>query len=99
MDVLKRKAGVMVFQGGETSSLYPDFPIGRVARKYIQMRPARGHSFAAVEQALQWIAAHKYPLHKIQTHQYGLKDVDYAIKSTAGQGAEGAIHVTVLPWQ
>ena len=41
VNVLKRKAGVMVFQGGETSSLYPDFPLGRVARKFVQMRPAR----------------------------------------------------------
>ena len=26
-------------------------------------------------------------------------DVDYAIKSVGGEGAPGAIHVTVLPWK
>ncbi len=99
VEVIKRKAGIMVFQGGETSFKYPDFPLGRIARKYMQLHPARGHSFASVEQSLAWIASHKFPLHKIQTHHFGLKDVDFAIQSTAGTGAPGAIHVTVLPWQ
>lgn len=99
VDVLKRKAGIMVFQGGETSALYDGFPIGRVARKYIQMRPARGHSFNSVEMGLRWIASHRFPLHLLQTHHFGLKDVDWAIRSTGGTGAEGAIHVTVLPWE
>lgn len=99
VDALKRKEGIMVFQGGDTSSLYPDFPIGRVARKYVQMRPARGHSFNSVEQSLRWIASHRFPLHLLQTHHFGLNQVDWAIKSTGGVGAEGAIHVTVLPWQ
>ena len=27
------------------------------------------------------------------------RDLDYAIKSVGGQGASGAIHVSVMPWQ
>jgi hypothetical protein len=32
------------------------------------------------------------------THRFPLSDVHYAIKSVGGEGAPGAIHVSVLPW-
>ena len=33
------------------------------------------------------------------THTFGLADVHFAINSVGGQGAPGAIHVSVLPWK
>ncbi len=96
VDVLKRKAGVMVVQA--PLDKFPHFPIGQLTRKYITLKSARGHSFAAVELGLQWIAARKFALNKIQTHTFGLSGVDTAIRSTAGEISPDAIHVTVLPW-
>ena len=96
VDVMKRKAGVMVVQA--PVPMFPDFPIGKLTRKYITLKSARGHSFASVELGLQWIASHKYGIDKIQTHTFGLKDVDTAIRSTAGVVTQDAIHVTVRPW-
>jgi threonine dehydrogenase-like Zn-dependent dehydrogenase len=96
IDLVKRKEGRIVVQslGGSI----PEFPIEKLARKYITLKAARGHSFASVERAIQWIASKKFPLELLTTHHFGLDGTDLAIKSTGGTGVDGAIHVTVLPW-
>jgi hypothetical protein len=48
---------------------------------------------------LHQLASHRFPLEMMMTHTFGLAQVDYAIKSVGGQGAHGAIHVSVLPWK
>jgi threonine dehydrogenase-like Zn-dependent dehydrogenase len=96
IEAVKRKEGRIVVQsiGGTIS----EFPIERLARKYITVKAARGHSYAAVELAIQRIASGKYPLELLCTHTFDLNGVDMAIKSTGGTGMPGAIHVTVRPW-
>jgi threonine dehydrogenase-like Zn-dependent dehydrogenase len=96
IDLVKRKEGRIVVQslGGSI----PEFPIEKLARKYITLKAARGHSFASVERAIHWIASKKFPLELLTTHHFGLDGTDLAIKSTGGTGVDGAIHVTVLPW-
>jgi threonine dehydrogenase-like Zn-dependent dehydrogenase len=97
IDLVKRKEGRIVVQsiGGTIA----DFPIEKLARKYITLKAARGHSYASVELAIQRIASGRYPLNLLTTHHFGLDGVDTAIKSTGGTGLPGAIHVTVLPWE
>jgi threonine dehydrogenase-like Zn-dependent dehydrogenase len=77
---------------------FPNFPIGRMTVKYVTMRSARGHSYKACELALAQLASHRFPLELVTTHTFGLKDVDYAIKSVGGEGAKDVIHVSLLPW-
>ena len=98
IEATKRRGGTMVVQG-EGNQVFPDFPIGRLTRKGMTLKSARGHSYRAVELALYHLGAKRFPLELMTTHRFGLKDVDYAIKSVGGQGAEGAIHVSVMPWQ
>ena len=98
IEALKRRGGTMVVQG-EGNQEFPNFPIGRLTRKAITLKSARGHSYRAVELALHQLASHRYPLDLMMTHTFGLADVDYAIKSVGGEGAPGAIHVTVMPWR
>lgn len=64
----------------------------------LTLRPCRGHSYRAVELALQYIAAGRFPLHLMATHRFGLEQTDLAISTLGGEGAPGAIHVTVMPW-
>jgi threonine dehydrogenase-like Zn-dependent dehydrogenase len=97
IDLVKRKEGRIVVQS--IGSTIPDFPIEKLARKYITVKAARGHSYASVELGIQWIASGRFPLDLLTTHHFGLDGIDLAIKSTGGTGLEGAIHVTVLPWQ
>ena len=97
IEATKRRAGTMVVQG-EGNQKFPDFPIGRLTRKGMTLKSARGHSYRSVEMALQLLATKRFPLDLITTHRFGLDKVDYAIKSVGGQGAAGAIHVSVMPW-
>jgi threonine dehydrogenase-like Zn-dependent dehydrogenase len=97
IEAAKRRGATMVVQGEDSE--FPSFPIGRVTRKAITLKSARGHSYRAVELALHQIASHRFPLEIMTTHSFGLAEVDYAIKSVAGQGAPGAIHVSVMPWK
>jgi threonine dehydrogenase-like Zn-dependent dehydrogenase len=98
IEAAKRRAATMVVQR-EGNQEFPSFPIGRMTRKGMTLKSARGHSYAAVELALRQLASHHFPIELMMTHTFGLGDVDYAIKSVGGQGAAGAIHVSVLPWK
>jgi threonine dehydrogenase-like Zn-dependent dehydrogenase len=98
LEAMKRRGGTMIVQA-EGNQQFPNFPIGRMTRKGITLKSARGHSYRSVELGLQMLATHKFPIDLITTHRFGLSEVDYAIKSVGGQGAADAIHVSVMPWR
>ncbi len=88
VEALKRKGGTMVV-----------LPIGRLTVKFITIKSARGHSYRACELALRQLASRRFPLEKITTHRFGLKDVDLAIRSVGGHGVPDVIHASLMPWQ
>jgi threonine dehydrogenase-like Zn-dependent dehydrogenase len=94
---LTRKGGSVLF-AASPSATTADFRVSDLLARRLTLRPCRGHSFAAVELALHYIASGRFPLHRMATHRFGLTDVDLAVRSVGGHGAPGAIHVTVLPW-
>jgi threonine dehydrogenase-like Zn-dependent dehydrogenase len=97
VDALKRRGGTMVVQGEMAE--FPNFPLGRITAKAITIKSARGHSFKACELALQQLASKRFPLEKVTTHRFGLKDVDLAIRSVGLQGVPGVIHASLMPWE
>jgi len=97
IEALKRKAGVIVAQGEMKD--FPNFPLEKFTVKFITMKSARGHSYRACELALQQIASKRFPLEKITTHRFGLKDVDLAIRSVGGKGVPDVIHASLMPWE
>jgi threonine dehydrogenase-like Zn-dependent dehydrogenase len=97
IEAAKRRGATLVAQA-EGNQEFPSFPIGRLTRKGMTLKSARGHSYRAVELALQQLTSHRFPIELMMTHTFGLSEVDYAIKSVGGEGAPGAIHVAVRPW-
>jgi threonine dehydrogenase-like Zn-dependent dehydrogenase len=97
VEALKRKGGTMVVQG--EMKKFPNFPLEKVTVKFITIKSARGHSYRACELALAQLASKRFPLEKVTTHRFGLKDVDLAIKSVGGKGVPDVIHASLMPWQ
>ena len=96
IDALKRRAGTLLVQGELTA--FPDFPIKKLTEKAITIKSARGHSYRAVELALEQLASRRFPLELLTTHEFGLADADRAIRAVGGEVEEGVVHVSLLPW-
>jgi threonine dehydrogenase-like Zn-dependent dehydrogenase len=92
-----RKNGSVLFAAAP-SATPPDFQIASLLAGRLTLKPCRGHSYESVELALHYIASRRYPLEQMATHRFGLNEVDLAVRSVGGQGAPGAVHVSVLPW-
>jgi threonine dehydrogenase-like Zn-dependent dehydrogenase len=97
IDALKRRAGTLLVQG--ELAKFPDFPLKKLTEKAITIKSARGHSYRAVELAIEQLASKRFPLHLLTTHEYGLADADTAIRAVGGEVDRGVIHVSLLPWQ
>jgi len=87
--------GVVVLAAAGNQSI----STGGAGRKNLTLKWAHGHSYGSVELAIQYIASGEFPIAELTKHHFGLKDVDLAIKSIAGEGVPGAIHVSVDPWE
>jgi hypothetical protein len=75
---------------------FPNFLLEKFTVKFITMKSAGGHSYKACELAL---ASKRFPLEKITTHRFALKDVDLAIRSVGGKsGVPDVIHASLMPW-
>ncbi len=97
VEALKRKGGTIVVQGEMKE--FPNFPLEKVTVKFITIKSARGHSYRACELALAQLASKRFPLEKVTTHRFGLKDVDLAIRSVGGKGVPDVIHASLIPWE
>ena len=78
---------------------FPDFPVKKLTEKAITIKSARGHSYRSCELALAQLASHRFPLELLSTHAYGLDEVDAAIRAVGGDGPDGVIHVSLMPWK
>ena len=74
-------------------------PLGEIKKRYLTVRAPRGHSYRAVQTALDIVATGRWPIDKLCSHDFGLDSVHQAVLATAGREIEGAIHVTVSPWK
>jgi len=97
VDALKRRAGTLLVQG--ELAKFPDFPLKKLTEKAITIKSARGHSYRAVELAIEQLASKRFPLELLTTHEYTLAETDTAIRAVGGEVEDGVIHVSLLPWK
>jgi hypothetical protein len=53
----------------------------------------------ACELALAQFDSKRFPVEKITTNRFALKDVDLAIRSVGGNGLLDVIHASLIPWE
>jgi threonine dehydrogenase-like Zn-dependent dehydrogenase len=92
IDVASKKCNIVLAAAGREMINVGDF-----GRRKIVVKQANGHSFQAVELAIQFIASGKLPMEAISTHTFPMSRAMEAIEAVAGRGAPGAIHVSILP--
>jgi threonine dehydrogenase-like Zn-dependent dehydrogenase len=93
LKALKRKEGIAVLQPAEV----PMFPLDLINRKAITIRMTRGHSFRAVRLALELLATDRYPFELLNSHTFGLDQVDEAIRTAGGRELGPSLHVVITP--
>ena len=49
--------------------------------------------------AIELLASKRFPLDRLSTHEFGLTDVDTAIRAVGGEVDDSVVHVSLLPWQ
>jgi threonine dehydrogenase-like Zn-dependent dehydrogenase len=74
------------------------FDLDALITSQATLRGVRGHSFRAVELALDLMARKTVDLGVMSTHHFGLDGVDHALRLVGGEIQDGAVHVTVTPW-
>ena len=89
-----RKAGTGAFASGGTLN---NFPANQMTAKRVTLKAVRGHSYQAVETAIDLISSGNYPVDLMATHQFGLNQVDLGVRSIGGEGVANAIHVSIIP--
>lgn len=94
---LARKKGRVIL-GGIKREKVPQFDSDMIIAKFLTVKGMRGHSYESVEMALEMIAANRHQVRLMSTHQFGLHQTEYALRSLVGQGAESALHMTIDPW-
>lgn len=91
-----RKAGRILVCGSKGKPL-PEFDSDILFRKSLTLRGLRGHSFQAVEMALDVLASGRYPLDQLCTHVFGLEEVGEALATVGAVDGRRGIHCCVDP--
>ena len=76
-----------------------DLPMRTLQWKCAEIRGVRGHSYSAVEWAINGISSGQLPVEAMSTQVLGLNDVDLAIRATGGETDLESVHITVDPWR
>ncbi len=95
---IARKCGRVVL-GGQLKKKMSSFDVDRIIGNFLTVRGMRGHSYQAVELAMQLINRNAHGIREMASRVFGLAETDLAIRTIAGQTSEPALHCSVDPWR
>jgi threonine dehydrogenase-like Zn-dependent dehydrogenase len=102
LDILKSRGGRFM-NAAIRGKTIDGFAMDTVVTKAVELRGVRGHSFKAVEMALELMRSERINLDLMSSHEFGLSGVDEALRLVGGEilDKQGnmAIHVTIDPWK
>lgn len=93
-----RKCGRVVL-GGQIKKKMSSFDVDRIIGNFLTVRGMRGHSYQAVELAMQLINRNAHGIREMSSRVFGLAETDLAIRTISGQVPEPALHCSVDPWR
>ena len=72
--------------------------LGEIRRKYLTIKPVRGHSAKAVEKALEMIARNVSVFEELPCRKYALSETTNAIRAGDAEISPGLLRAEVHPW-
>ncbi|OLN21804.1 alcohol dehydrogenase [Domibacillus antri] len=93
------KTGGLVLLGALKGKRFNDFDLDIIYNKSLTIKGVRGHSYKSVQMAVEFISSGKFPLAKMNSHNYPLNETDLALRTAAGEMDPSRLLVTVSPWQ
>jgi len=93
-----RMGGKVVLAGVKGFKPVPDFVSDKIVMKEIEIRGAIGVTSTGYRSAIKLIESHKYPIERMHTHEFDLRDAELAIKTLAREiPNEESIHSCLIP--
>jgi threonine dehydrogenase-like Zn-dependent dehydrogenase len=95
-----RMGGTIVLAGVKGFKEIPGFVSDKVVMKELSIRGAIGVTQSGYANAIRLIESGRYPIEKMHTHDFGLREAELAIKTLARQvPGDASIHSCLLPEQ
>jgi threonine dehydrogenase-like Zn-dependent dehydrogenase len=92
------KTGGTVLLGAAKYQRFNDFDLDIIYNKTLTIKGVRGHSYKSVQMAVEFISSGKFPLAKMNSHNFKLSETDLALRTAAGEIDPSRLLVTVSPW-
>jgi threonine dehydrogenase-like Zn-dependent dehydrogenase len=90
--------GTVVLAGVKGFKSIPDFVSDKIVLKEITIRGAIGVTSSGYRSAIRLIESRKYPIERMHTHDFALRDAELAIRTLAREvDGEGSIHSCLVP--
>ena len=91
-----RKRGTVVLASGSAADA-ASVDVNLIRRKQLVVRGVRGHSYRAVELALQIVGEGSLPLERIGGRSFGVTDTLAALRAIEGNDGYDGVHATIVP--